>query len=263
MKISIIGYGNMAAAICKGLLLCPEYELYVSAPSLVTGQPQPRLHTHSSNLAVLPEADVLILAVKPNQMPLVLEEITAHLRPNLLIISVAAGLGFEWFQSYLPANTPLVRALPNLAAACGQSATPLVANAWVTPLQRDQAAALFQYCGKITWTQCEEDLDAYTALSGSGVAYVLMFTEAMRQGAIALGLQEEIASEFAIQTLQGAASLAALPNQTLRDLQEKITSKAGTTAAALAVFAEHQLADIVLAAMTAAVERSQTLRSKE
>lgn len=95
------------------------------------------------------------------------------------------------------------------------------------------------------------------------MAYVLMFTEAMRQGAIALGLQEDIASAFAIQTLQGAASLAALPNQTLRDLQEKITSKAGTTAAALAVFTEHQLSDIVLAAMTAAVERSQTLRSKK
>ncbi|PJD92693.1 MAG: pyrroline-5-carboxylate reductase [Legionella sp.] len=262
MKISIIGYGNMAAAICQGLLLDPEYYVHVASPSLIIGQLQPRLHTHSNNLAILPDADVLILAVKPAQMATVLEEIRAYIPHNLLIISVAAGLGFSWFQHYLPPNTALVRALPNLAAACRQSATPLIANSWVTHLQHQQATAVFEQCGKITWAQHEEELDTYTALSGSGVAYLLMFTDAMRKGAITLGLDEDTASSFAIQTLQGAASLAALPDQTLSHLQDKITSKAGTTAAALAVFAQHQLTDTVLAAMTAAVERSQTLRKE-
>ncbi|MCR9192048.1 MAG: pyrroline-5-carboxylate reductase [Gammaproteobacteria bacterium] len=262
MNISIIGYGNMAKAIAQGLLQNPAYHLQVSSPSLPIGQSHPRCQTHHSNLAILPEADVLILAVKPIKMAEVLAEIRPQLRSNLLLISVAAGLSFTWFQSQLPPDMPLVRAMPNIAAACGQSATPLVANAWVNQTQQDASLALFSQCGRAIWTTKEADLDAFTALSGSGLAYIFAFAEAMRQGGITLGLDPTVATTFAVQTLQGAAQLATDPTRSLQSLQDSITSKAGTTAAALDVFAERHLSDIVLSAMQAAVVRSQTLREE-
>ncbi|MEI6095147.1 MAG: NAD(P)-binding domain-containing protein, partial [Gammaproteobacteria bacterium] len=132
MNISIIGYGNMGKALCQGLLTNPNYHLQVASPSLANAQPAPRLTTHPTNLAILPDAQILILAVKPAQMAAVLTEIGPHLTPSLLVISIAAGLDLDWFAKYLPQQTPLVRAIPNIAAACSQSATPLLANSWVT-----------------------------------------------------------------------------------------------------------------------------------
>ena len=259
----MIGYGNMGKALCKGLLSNPNYHLRVAAPSLADAQPTPRLTTQPTNLTILPDAQILILAVKPAQMAAVLTEIGPHLAPSLLVISIAAGLDLDWFAKHLPQQTPLVRAIPNIAAACRQSATPLLANSWVKAEHHAAATALFQQCGQITWTQHEKDLDTITALSGSGLAYLFLFAQAMSEGAVALGLAPDTANNFAMQTLAGAASLAMQPGQTLVGLQQQVTSKAGTTAAALDVFAQQQLTNTVLSAMQAAVTRSQTLRSEE
>ena len=263
MIIAIIGYGHIATAIGQGLLRNTTYTLRVSAPSLPVSTAHPRCHTHSSNIAIIPGAQVLILAVKPIQMAAVLAEIREYLSPEILVISVAAGLALEWFEALLPKATPIVRAMPNIAAECSQSATPLLANACVSSSQKDIATAIFQSCGLITWTDDEANIAAFTALSGSGLAYLFLFTESMRQAGIALGLSEEVASAFTVQTLKGAASLASLPDKTLAGLQASVTSKGGTTAAALAVFTKHELSDVILAAMTAAYERSQSLLSKE
>lgn len=263
MKISMIGYGNMAKALCQGLANNPEYHLHVAAPSLALGHLQPSLYTYSDNQAVIPDADVLILAIKPAQMAAVLDKIHNSLPATLLVISVAAGLDLEWFAQHLPPHTPLVRAIPNLAASCRQSATPLLANAEVTSMQRACTTDLFQHCGQITWVDHERDLDIITALSGSGLAYLALFVQSMCDAAIAMGLSPDTANTFAIQTLTGTASLANLPHQNLVSLQEKITSKAGTTAAALAIFSQHHLPELVLAAMQAAVQRSQSLRREE
>ena len=263
MKISIIGYGNMAKAICQGLLRQSTYHIQVAAPSLSKGQPESRLTTHFDNVAILSDAHAIILAVKPNQMASVLAEIKDHLTSNILLISVAAGLDLPWYMQHLPPKMPLVRAIPNLAAACGQSATPLFANEWLTPTLHNLATDLFQQCGQIAWVQREIDLDIITALSGSGLAYLFLFVQAMCDGAISLGLPSETAHAFAVQTLVGAASLANKPQQSLTDLQQQVTSKAGTTAAALEIFAQHQLSEIILTAMRAAVARSQSLRKED
>lgn len=263
MKISIIGYGNMAKALCQGLLQHSTYEIQVAAPSLGIAQPEPRLSTHFENNAILSDAHAVILAVKPNHMASVLTEIQSHLSPASLVISVAAGLNLEWFNQHLPAKTPLVRAIPNLAAAHGQSATPLFANQWITATQKTLVTDLFQLCGQIAWVAHEQDLDSITALSGSGLAYLFLFVQAMCDGAIRLGLPKETATTFAVQTLIGAASLASVPQQTLLGLQQQVASKAGTTAAALEVFAQHELSETVLTAMRAAVTRSQNLRKEE
>lgn len=263
MKISMIGYGNMGKALCQGLVRNPDYHLHVAAPSLMPGQLQPNLLTSSDNLALLQNPDVLILAVKPAQMVDVLIEIYPHIPSTLPVISIAAGLDMSWYAKRLPQHTPVIRAIPNLAAACQQSATPLLANTWVSASQHALATDLFLKCGQIMWTEHEKDLDMITALAGSGLAYLFAFTQAMSEGAITLGLSSETANRFAIQTLAGAASLATLPEHSLRELQQRVTSKAGTTAAALDVFDQYQLSNIVLAAMQAALTRSQTLRSEE
>jgi pyrroline-5-carboxylate reductase len=262
MNIGIIGYGNLAKALGKGLRRDEHLQLWVSAPSLTVGTPEPRLHMHSDNLAMMSHIDCLILAVKPAQMTALLTEIRAHLPPQLLVISVVAGLTIDWFATRLSPTTPLIRAMPNLASECGQGATPLFANRFVTAKQREQTIRAFSACGLATWVTQEIEIDALIALSGSGLAYLFSFTEAMRQAAVKLGLSEDIATSFANQTLQGAAGLAALPHHSLATLQAQVTSNAGTTAAALAVFANHHLNDTVLTAMTAAFDRSSSL-SKE
>lgn len=259
----MIGYGNMGKALCQGLLSNPDYRIQVAAPSLINGQPQPGLTTHRENRSILADAQILILAVKPTQMADVIAEIAPQLSSSILVISIAAGLDLAWFAKHVPHETPVVRAIPNIAAACRQSATPLLANAWVTSEQHTAATTLFQQCGLITWTKNEKDLDTITALAGSGLAYLFVFAQAMADGAIALGLPPETANSFAMQTLAGAAGLVALPGQSLVGLQHQVTSKAGTTAAALEVFAQHQLSQTVLTAMQAAVTRSETLRSEE
>ncbi len=262
MNMGIIGYGNLAKALGKGLRRDEHIQLWVSAPSLTPGTPEPRLHTHTDNLAMISQIDCLILAVKPAQMADLLTEIRDHMPPGLLVISVAAGLTVDWFATHLLPNIPLIRAMPNLASECGQGATPLFANPFVNATQREQATRAFSACGLTTWVTQETEIDALIALSGSGLAYLFLFTEAMRHAGVKLGLSEEVATAFAVQTLQGAAGLAALPHYSLTSLQTQVTSKAGTTAAALAVFANHRLNDIVLTAMTAAFERSSSL-SKE
>ena len=263
MNISIIGYGNMAKALCQGWLQYPDYELQVAAPSLSAMQIQPRLAANNKNVAILARAQAIILAVKPKKMAEVITEIKEHIKPNQILISVAAGLDLCWFAKQLPAQTPVVRAIPNIAAACGQSATPLIANQWVSAEQKACVTTLFQNCGQIVWTQQEKDLDIITALAGSGLAYLFSFIQAMRDGAITLGLSAETANSFAVQTLHGAACLAQKANPSLADLQNQVTSKGGTTAAALEVFAEDRLAETVLKAMRAAVMRSQSLRKED
>ena len=145
MNISFLGFGNMAKAMAKNLQHDPSLQLRVAAPSLATGMTSDGIETHTKNLAIIPDADVIILAVKPAQMRTVLEEITPCLPKNSLIISVASGITLNWFNL----KQPIVRAMPNIAAALGQSATPLIANEWVTPSQRTLTEQLFSSMGII------------------------------------------------------------------------------------------------------------------
>lgn len=259
MKISIIGFGNMAKSFALGLLRDSNNQLQVASPSLPIGINEQGIHTHHDNRSIILNADVIILAVKPFHMEAVLNEIRPLLLPHQLVISIAAGLTFEWFSKRLPAKTPLIRSIPNLASAYGQSATPLIANPEVTDTQRELAERLFLATGIIAWAKHEHELDAFTALSGSGPAYFFLFMNSMVTAGVQLGLSEEIATAFAIQTAQGAVNLANTSDQSLLDLQKTVTSKGGTTAAAIQVFHEKDLNDIVCAAMKAACERSRAL----
>ena len=259
MNISFIGYGNMAQALSKGLKLNPLNKIRAAAPSLPTGFNKEGIQTSADNLAVIPDADVLILAVKPAQISAILNQIkTVKLPETCLILSIASGLSLAFFESYLP-KAPIVRAMPNIAAAIGKGATPLIANAFVTTHQKQWAEDIFTSTGIITWAHHDNEIDAFTAFSGSGPAYVFLFLEALIAAGIHLGIKADIAQSFAIQTVQGALSLANESTLTLSELRKTVTSPAGTTAAAIKVFTANHFDEIIHQATQAAFLRAQEL----
>ena len=239
-------------------LLDHNHHLRASSPSLPEGINDNGIKTSADNLSVVADADIIILAVKPALMDTVLKEIGKSIPKHCLVISVATGLSLPWFANYAP-NAAIVRAMPNIAAAIGESATPLIANALVSAEQKKWAEAIFTCIGNITWVKNEADIDAFTALSGSGPAYVFLFMEAMIKAGVDLGIEEKIATSFALQTVHGAVCLASQSKQGLADLRKSVTSPAGTTAAALDVFSNEGFEEIVHAAIRAAFERAREL----
>jgi pyrroline-5-carboxylate reductase len=259
MNISFIGFGNMAKAMAQCLVKNQTYHLRAASPSLPIGVTLEGVETHYDNLSILADADIIILAVKPAKMAAVLTQINDHLPPTCLMISVAAGRKLDWIENHIKKNAPIIRAMPNIAAEIAQSATPLIANFFVTDEQKIIANALFSNLGITTWVEQETDMDAYTALSGSGCAYVFLFMEALVEGACAIGLSEEIATSFALQTVLGAANVSKTTKKRFSDLRANVTSPAGTTAAALAILHDLKFKEIIKTAMGAAYERSQHL----
>ncbi len=260
MKICFIGFGNMAKAMAQGLLMNKKNQLWAAAPSLTVGINQQGIHTHHDNVAIIAEADIIILAVKPAQMAVVLGQIKTALPTNCLLVSIAAGLTLSWFAQRGSNQLALVRAMPNITAAVAKGATPLIANAFVTEQQKQQVDHLFAALGLTCWVEQEDDIDVFTALSGSGPAYLFLFMEAMKKAGVALGLSEEIAESFTLQTCHGALHLASKSELSLAELRNKVTSPAGTTAAAIDVFSARGLDEIVFAAMKAARDRAQQLQ---
>ncbi len=261
MKISFIGFGNMAKAIADGLLCDANYELRAASPSLPLYIPPHGIKTYPDNLAVVADADIIILAVKPAMMREVVAQMSSRLPSQCLVISIAAGIGLSWFTDYIP-GTAVVRAMPNIAAAIGKAATPLIANQHTTLEQKKWAEHIFTQIGLTTWADKEADIDAFTALSGSGPAYIFKFMEAMIHAACDLGITDDIAKSFTLQTFQGALSLASENQLSLGELRKKVTSPGGTTAAAVEVLTQRGFDELIHAAMKAAYDRAQQLGSQ-
>ena len=217
-----------------------------------------KIKTYHDNTEALQDADIILLAVKPGQMKTVLEEITPFIPTQCLLISVAAGLNLDWFAPLIPSKQALIRTMPNTPAAVGMAATPLCSNQYVTTSQKKAAERIFSIIGITTWVAHEEEMDTFTALSGSGPAYVFLFMQAMIQAAVTLGLNQDIANTFALQTVGGALKLATESHLSFSELKTKVTSPGGTTAAALNVL-EGELEPLVLKAISAAQQRAREL----
>ncbi|CAM2970413.1 pyrroline-5-carboxylate reductase [Legionella worsleiensis] len=258
MNISFIGFGAMAKAIARGLEQEKSFILSAAAPSLTKGVNKEGIITHHENKEIIKNADIIILAVKPAQMSTVLTEITPFIPHNCLLISVAAGLSLPWFAQHCSSHQAVIRTMPNTPAAVGLAATPMIANVATTTQQKQWAELIFSKIGLITWTTNEEDMDVFTALSGSGPAYVFLFMEAMMDAAVALGLEPQIAKTFTLQTVLGTVNLALNDELGLSQLRTKVTSPGGTTAAALSILQE-QLPALVFASMNAAKQRAHEL----
>ena len=206
--------------------------------------------------------DILVLAVKPQDMATALrplQGVLAQHRP--LVISVAAGLGTDQLTELCGGPIPLVRAMPNRPALLGAGATGAYADPALEPLQRRRAEAVLATAGCVVWVEDESLMDVVTAVSGSGPAYFFRMAEALTAAGVEQGLPPAAANELAIATLHGAG-LMATRGADLAALRESVTSKGGTTAAALAEFTAQGLEQTVSAAVAAAVSRGRQMATQ-
>ncbi|MFA6163916.1 MAG: pyrroline-5-carboxylate reductase, partial [Methylobacter sp.] len=215
------------------------------------------IHTSASNDAVVNEADVIVLAVKPQTLADVAKSI-AHLiqQRKSLIVSIAAGISQNSLSSWLGADTAIVRCMPNTPALVLTGATALHANNKVTAEQRNLAENILRSVGIALWVEDESDLDAVTAVSGSGPAYYFLLMEAMEKAALDLGLSETTARLLIQQTALGAAKIALESSESPELLRKRVTSPGGTTQQAIETFHQGGFTELVSKALHAARDRS-------
>ena len=301
MKIAFIGGGNMAAALISGLAgkLTAGADIHVVDPNAAALE-KLRAQFGVSTSTALPgaphapdagvaadeaaaaaavataaayqavaSADVIVLAVKPQSM----REVAEQLRPLLplqagnadgnsagpLLVSIAAGIRAADLSRWLGGYGAIVRCMPNTPALIGMGVTGMAASAGVSAQQRQQADAIMKAVGGTVWLDDESKIDAVTAVSGSGPAYVFYFIEAMQKAAEELGLSAQQGKELALATFTGAAQLAAQSDEPVSLLRERVTSKGGTTYAALTSMAGDGVAEAIGRAMKAAAARGQEL----
>jgi len=269
-KITLIGGGNMARGLIGGLLghgANPDM-ITVSDP-VASGrtalQRDFAIRTTDDNAAAAGDADVVVLAVKPQQISPVARALAPVLAARTpLVISVAAGIRASDLQRWVGAGVPVVRAMPNRPALIGAGASGLYAGKFVGSAQRALAEQVLRASGLCVWVDTEADLDLVTALSGSGPAYFFRLAELMAEAAAAQGLAPATARMLAAQTLAGAGQLVAAEMDgaqgvDLARMRAEVTSKGGTTEAALAEFDAHGFGAVVAAAQAAAARRSREL----
>ncbi len=207
----------------------------------------------------LGEATILF-AVKPQVMDEVVPLYKPLIQPGRLVLSIAAGTPISYFEHQLGANTAVVRAMPNTPASIGHGITVLCANTHVSAEQRARCEILIGAVGQVEWIEDESLMDAVTAVSGSGPAYVFLLIEALAQAGISAGLAADLANRLALTTVAGAGALAEQTEDSPTVLRQNVTSPGGTTAAALEVLmADDGLQQLMARAVTAAKERGREL----
>lgn len=266
--ITFIGAGNMGASLIGGLIQHghPANRLMAADPStekLADLSARFQIHTTTDNVAALDQADVVILAVKPQAMHAVLTPLTATLQAKKpLVISIAAGLRESTLQAWMGGNLPIVRAMPNTPALIGHGATGLYANPFVTNAAHDLAESILRAVGITVWVDTESLMDAITAVSGSGPAYFFLMMEALQAAGEKAGLPQETARLLTLQTALGAAAMALESAESLATLRQRVTSPGGTTERGVSVLEEHKLRDILTLTVEAAMARSITLANE-
>ena len=264
--IALIGYGNIAHSLLKGLLAA-GYEagnIRISDPitsklSEINEQ-NDATHTYTSNPSAIEDATIAILCVKPDVVPVVCGEIKDALtRQSVLLVSVAAGVSVDLLQRWTANTQPIVRCMPNTPSAVGCGMTALYANQNVSDMHKKLSEDIFATVGSTVWLENEKDMHIVTALSGSGPAYFFRFTEAFEKAAKELGCLPEIAQKLAVQTLYGAATLASKNHGALSVLRKQITSKGGTTERGLQVLEQVNIDRIAHSVLTAAALRSNEI----
>lgn len=263
MKITFLGGGNMASALIGGLLKQGFEAADIQVVELLeAGRERLASDFGVRAVAALDEpavaCDLLVLAVKPQQMRDALAPIAGTLRQQI-VLSIAAGLRLQDLSRWLGGYPRLVRAMPNTPALIGRGVTGLYADPSVDEAGRAAVERVAQAVGSAVWVERESLIDAVTAVSGSGPAYVFHFIEALEAAGIAQGLAPATARALALATFSGAAELAASSSEPPSVLRERVTSKGGTTAAALAVMGEAGLPAIIDRAVAAAAARGAEL----
>lgn len=261
MKLLIVGVGNMGGAIARALSGAAgekDCALYVNdrdeakAEALCAELPGASV----AELGAAGEMDALLLAVKPDIMPALCRELSGLIRPDLLIISIAAGIKLAALRAAFPAN-PLCRAMPNLPVLVGEACTSLCfegCGARETAL----AEAIFSRCGRC-YSLPEGQIDAVVGLSGSGPAYCMLMLEALADGGVKMGLPRALAREMAVQTVKGSALLLERSGLSASEVKDRVCSPGGTTIAAVAALEEHAFRAALISAVEASALKNREL----
>jgi pyrroline-5-carboxylate reductase len=263
-RIAFIGGGNMARSLIGGLLATGHAaaDIRVADPLAETRERLGRdfgVATFAENRLAVADADVILLAVKPQAMPKVQGELRLALQGRRpLMISIAAGVRLDQLERWLGA-LPIVRCMPNTPALIGAGATGLCANGRVSPAQKAQAQHILAAAGLTRWIADEALMDTVTALSGSGPAYFFALVEALEDAAVAQGLPRDTARALAAQTCLGAGRMLTESGEDPAELRRRVTSPNGTTQAALESFAADGLPRIAARAVAAATRRGAEL----
>lgn len=263
LNISFIGGGNMASALIGGLAGSVTggthiHVVDIEPEALQKLKQQFGVTTATEIDSAISHSDVVVLAVKPQQM----KEVVAKLRPHVnrqLVLSIAAGVRAVDMSHWLNGYGAIVRCMPNTPALIGRGITCMVAMAGVSQQQRSNADLILRAVGSTVWMDDESLMDVVTAVSGSGPAYVFYFIEAMQQAAQELGLSLQQGIELAIATFVGAAHLAAQSSEPVSILRKRVTSKGGTTDAALASMDASGVREAIVTAIKVAAARGKEL----
>ena len=248
-RVAIIGFGNMGQAIAKGLLhhrvTLPEH--------IITTK------SNKENTYAVTNAHVVILCVKPHIMTAVLNKIKCLNMTDKLIISVAAGISIDTIEKYLGKRAKIVRVMPNLCARAGESMSCWVKNKQITLSDVNIIKSLLKSFGKEIEMRCENDLNKATAVSGSGPAYFFYFVEAFVESARRLGLNNEMSKLLVMQTIKGSLITLTRSAKSVEESRKQVTSKGGTTEAALKILTDDKFKEVFYKATHAAYNRSLEL----
>ena len=260
-NIGFVGAGNMASSLIKGLITSGHAPSQIwasdtSQETLLTLAETLHINICANNDDLVNVVDVVVLAVKPQMLRSVARLIANKLTVNSLVVSIAAGISQNSLAEWLGDNCAIVRCMPNTPALVRTGATALHANNHVTSDQKNLAENILRAVGICLWVEHESELDAVTAVSGSGPAYYFLLMEAMEQAAIELGLDENTARLLVQQTALGAAKMAIESDESSAQLRQNVTSPNGTTEQAIKTFEDGEFSLLVSKALHAARDRS-------
>lgn len=262
LNIAFIGGGNMAEALIAGLRRAEH-----AGGNITVAEPQQSrrkelaekygIHSVADNREAASQADILVLAVKPQQMQAVLKDLAGHEKADVTLISIAAGVSMAALSGWLGEQASFVRVMPNTPALVGAGISVLFSDAG--DMHRTRAEYVLEACGESVWVNDEKQLHAVTAVSGSGPAYFFLLAEIMQAAGVKLGLSETLAARLAGQTALGAGKMLVESNRSAEELRHQVTSPGGTTQAALDAMFQKGLPNAVREGVIAACKRSEEL----
>ncbi len=266
-SIAFIGGGNMATALAKGFIgnICTPQDIYVidTNKDLHPIWEERGVKIKSQSGVFLSNCNIWIYAIKPQDMHNAIISTQTWLNPKILVISIVAGITIntikKWFEKHKYLEKKLIRCMPNIPVLIGKGITGLTSLESVRVNDRNLVTNLLETVGKVVWVKNDAMLDAVTALSGSGPAYILLLLEAMIDGGLLLGLDKKEATKLAFYTIHGTIELISQSHESIKKLRERISSKGGTTIAALEIFEKAEFCSIVKCAMQAAAEKSKNM----
>jgi pyrroline-5-carboxylate reductase len=264
MRIAFIGGGNMATALISSLFTSRHNvdRIHVADPGDEARKRLQRrwpVHCFEHAADAIKGMEAIVLAVKPQVLPIVLDEIGNLVTSDQLLISIVAGIHTSQIAAKLESNPPIVRTMPNTPALIGLGITGMYARINCSLAQRELTQNLMESAGEVVWLDKESLLDVVTAVSGSGPAYFYYLVECLRNAGTRLGLPADVAAKLALHTAYGASALAVQSDADVIELRQRVTTKGGTTEAALEQFDAGHFEQLIDKAISAATKRGQEL----